>query len=149
MNEIKIKKPWKLIKNVLPQHTDHAGVMWHGSYLNLLEEARIDALNEVGISYSELSKEGFEIPVVSIQINYRLPFLHGEKIELVSEFKLVNKIKINCETIFLKPNGKIGAEARLNLVIVSNRNQNMKLVRQLPLQIKEMFLLLEEGQKTN
>ena len=69
-----IKKEWKLIKTVLPQHTDHAGVMWHGSYLNFLEEGRIDALNKVGMSYSELSKQGFEIPVINIEINYKLSF---------------------------------------------------------------------------
>ena len=38
---------WRLIKTVLPQHTDHAGVMWHGSYLNFLEEGRIDALDKI------------------------------------------------------------------------------------------------------
>ena len=64
MNEFSDKKEWKLTKTVLPQHTDHAGVMWHGSYFNFLEEARIDALNQVGISYADLSKKGFEIPVV-------------------------------------------------------------------------------------
>ena len=25
-------RPWRLRKRVLPQHTDHAGVMWHGAY---------------------------------------------------------------------------------------------------------------------
>ena len=37
-------------KIVLPQHADHAGVMWHGKYFNWLEESRINALSEVGIS---------------------------------------------------------------------------------------------------
>ena len=50
-----ISNDWKLTKRVLPQHTDHAGVMWHGSYLCFLEEGRIEALENVGISYSELS----------------------------------------------------------------------------------------------
>ena len=40
---------WILTKTVLPQHTDHAGVMWHGSYLNFLEEGRIDALDKKNI----------------------------------------------------------------------------------------------------
>ena len=69
-----INNHWKLIKTVLPQHTDHAGVMWHGSYLNFLEEGRIDALEKVGLSYSKLSKKGFEIPVVSMQIRYKLSY---------------------------------------------------------------------------
>ena len=45
------KPVWKLEKIVLHQHADHAGVMWHGTYFNWLEESRINALLEVGISY--------------------------------------------------------------------------------------------------
>ena len=44
-------KPWELKKRVLPQHTDHAGVMWHGTYLNWLEESRIDSIDKAGIKY--------------------------------------------------------------------------------------------------
>ena len=43
------KPVWKIEKIVLPQHADHAGVMWHGKYFNWLEESRINALSEVGI----------------------------------------------------------------------------------------------------
>ena len=28
--------PWTLEKQVLPQHIDYAGVIWHGSYVNWL-----------------------------------------------------------------------------------------------------------------
>ena len=59
---------WELLKTVLPQHTDHAGVMWHGSYIDFLEEGRIDALDKVGHPYSDLSSKGFEISVISIGI---------------------------------------------------------------------------------
>ena len=138
-------KYWELNKTVLPQHTDHAGVMWHGSYLNFLEEARIDALNKVGISYSELSKQGFEIPVVSSKIKYKISFLHGENFLLMSQFKLENKIRLNCKTLFLKLNGDIGAEAEIGLVVVRKRNESINLVRELPRQIKNILLLLEEG----
>ena len=140
-----ISNEWKLTKTVLPQHTDHAGVMWHGSYLNFLEEARIDSLHKVGMSYSKLSKKGFEIPVVSIQINYKLSFLHGEEVELISDFNMVNKIRLNCKTFFLKSNGKIGAESSIDLVAVSKINDSIKLVRELPEKIKNIFLLLEKG----
>ena len=144
MSSVK-NKHWKLTKTVLPQHTDHAGVMWHGSYLNFLEEGRIDALNKVGILYSEISKQGFEIPVISIKINYKISFFHGEKILLMSQFKLENKIRLNCKTLFLKSNGDIGAEAEIGLVVVRKRNESINLVRELPRQIKNILLLLEEG----
>ena len=143
-----INKQWKLTKTVLPQHTDHAGVMWHGSYLNFLEEGRIDALNKVGISYSELSQQGFEIPVISIKIKYKISFFHGEEILLMSQFKLENKIRLNCKTLFLKLNGDIGAEAEIGLVVVRKRNESIKLVRELPGRIKNILLLLQEGPKS-
>ena len=140
-------KNWKLTKTVLPQHTDHAGLMWHGSYLNLLEEARIDAMDQVGFPYAKLSKKGFEIPVISLNIKYKLSFIHGEKITLMSKFKLENKIRCTCKTFFLKSNGDIGAEAIIELVVVKKINNSIKLVRELPLQIKNIFTLLEEGPK--
>ena len=138
---------WILTKTVLPQHTDHAGVMWHGSYLNFLEEGRIDALDKIGHSYPELSEKGFEIPVVSIQLRYKISFIHGERILLASQFKLENKIRLTCKTLFLKSNGDIGAEAIIGLVVVRKINDSIKLVRELPVQIKNILLMLEKGPK--
>ena len=144
---ISTNKPWKLIKTVLPQHTDHAGIMWHGTYLNFLEEGRIDALDKVGLSYSKLSEKGFEIPVISIEIRYKISFIHGEKVLMKSQFKLKNKIRLSCETLFLKSNGDIGAEAIVGLVLVKKTNESKKLVRELPGQITNILSLLEKGSK--
>ena len=138
---------WRLTKTVLPQHTDHVGVMWHGAYLDFLEEGRIDALDKVGFSYSELSKKGFEIPVISLQIKYKISIIHGEKVLLNSQFKLERKIRLTCKTLFLKTNGEIAAESIIGLVVVRRINDSLKLVRELPIQIKNLLLLLEEGPK--
>ena len=147
MNEIINNKTWKLNKIVLPQHTDHAGFMWHGAYLNLLEEARIDALNKVGISYSKLSKQGFEIPIVSLTIKYKLAFKHGERIQLKSEFQIVNKIRLKCQTYFLKEEGNIAATSFVDLVLVTKKFDSIKIVRKLPKEIMDLFFLLQEGPK--
>ncbi len=147
MNEFTNTKEWKLIKTVFPQHTDHAGVMWHGSYFNFLEEGRINALEKVGITYSNLSKKGYEIPVISSHIKYKKSFIHGEKILLISQFKLIRKIRLKCKTLFLKINGDIGAEALIELVIVTRKNDSIKLVRELPEEIEKILLLLEKGPK--
>ena len=145
MNEYVNKKEWKLTKTVLPQHTDHAGVMWHGSYFDFLEEGRIEALNQVGVAYSKLSTEGYEIPVIKAQIKYKKSFFHGEKVLLISQYNLLNKIRLNCKTSFVKVNGEIGAEALVELVVVKRKNDSIKVVRELPVEIKKIFLLLEEG----
>ena len=145
MSDFKNKKDWELTKKVLPQHTDHAGVMWHGSYFNFLEEVRIIALEKVGIKYSKLSKEGYEIPVISAQIKYKISFKNGEKVLLISQFNFVNKIRLNCKTLFIKANGQIGAEALIGLVIVRKEDDSIKLIRELPEEIEKILLRLEKG----
>ena len=60
------KKIWKINKIVLPQHSDHAGVMWHGTYFNWLEEGRVNALSLAGVNYFDLIKEGFELPLIIV-----------------------------------------------------------------------------------
>ena len=82
------KPVWKIEKIVLPQHADHAGVMWHGTYFNWLEESRINALLEVGISYFELTKKGFDLPLIDTSIKYKSPLFLGEKITIESEFNI-------------------------------------------------------------
>ena len=82
------KPVWKIEKIVLPQHADHAGVMWHGTYFNWLEESRINALLAVGISYFELNKKGFDLPLINTSIKYKSPLFLGEKITIESEFHI-------------------------------------------------------------
>ncbi len=55
--------PWRVQKRVLPQHTDHAGVMWHGAYVAWLEEARVEALVAAGLTYADMTALGVEMPV--------------------------------------------------------------------------------------
>ena len=76
--------PWRLSKRVLPQHTDHAGVVWHGTYVAWLEEARVEALAMAGASYGEIAARGLEMPVVSLQIEYRRSLHHGDIVHLDS-----------------------------------------------------------------
>ena len=79
-----LKPVWKVEKIVLPQHADHAGVMWHGTYFNWLEESRINALLEVGICYFELTKKGLDLPLINTSIKYKSPLFLGEKITIES-----------------------------------------------------------------
>ena len=82
LKKMNSKPVWKIEKIVLPQHADHAGVMWHGNYFNWLEESRINALSEVGISYLKLTKNGLDLPLIKTSIKYKSPLFRGEKITI-------------------------------------------------------------------
>ena len=53
-----MERAWCCSKRVLPQHTDHAGVLWHGAYVAWLEEARVEALDQAGRAYAAPAATG-------------------------------------------------------------------------------------------
>ncbi len=137
--------PWVLHKIVLPQHTDHAGVMWHGSYVNWLEEARISALSATGISYSEVSIQGYEMPVVDLTIKFMSPLRHGDNVSLES-FVLPKKgPRLPWETNFLNESGDLMARANVDLVLISREKLGYRVLRKEPKFIAEAFFALQEG----
>lgn len=55
---------------VYPHHTDYAGVVWHGTYIKWLEEARIACLQSIGLDYADLVQLGCELPVIALSTRY-------------------------------------------------------------------------------
>ena len=138
-------KPWLLKKIVMPQNTDHAGVMWHGAYLGWLEEARIDALSSVGLEYSHLSDEGFEMPVVEIKMKYLLPLMHGDQAILKSWVSQGKGPRVHWETKFFKDSRKHLAIAKIDLVLIKKENSVSRVFRKAPLRIQEALNQLQKG----
>jgi acyl-CoA thioester hydrolase len=140
-------QPWRLIRRVLPQHTDHAGVMWHGAYLSWLEEARVEALSTVGLAYAALSAEGLELPVVSLSIQYRQALLHGEEACVNSWVLPRQGVKLPWRSQFVKADGSVAAEAAVELVLVdlSSGPGQRKLMRRLPTRLSEAVERLQQG----
>ena len=134
---------WIIRKEVMPQHTDHAGVLWHGYYLNWLEEARIDALFKVGIKYIDLIKDGYEMPVVSIEIKYKSPIMHGEEILIESEFEINESPRIKINSNFIGRNNIITTSSSIDLVLINK--ENFSIVRKKPKFFLEALNKLKNG----
>tara|TARA_B100000945_G_scaffold63878_1_gene47744 strand:- start:114 stop:530 length:417 start_codon:yes stop_codon:yes gene_type:complete len=134
------KSVWEINKIVLPQHSDHAGVMWHGTYFNWLEEGRVDALSKAGINYLDLTKKGFELPLIDTSIKYIFPLYLGDLITIESLFKVGKSPKINIQSRFLNKNKKVLTIAEVNLVLVNNLD--FSIVRKRPDFISKAFCKL-------
>ena len=137
MNQRKI---WKINKTVLPQHSDHAGVMWHGTYFNWLEEGRINALSKAGINYFDLTKIGFELPMIDASIKYVLPLYLGDNITIESLFHIDKSPKIKINSKFINENKQLLTVAEVNLVLVDKNK--FSIVRKRPDFITKAFLKL-------
>ena len=131
------KPLWKIEKIVLPQHADHVGVMWHGTYFNWLEESRINALLEVGTSYFELTKKGFDLPLINTSIKYKSPLFLGEKVIIESKFKIEKSPRINVVSKFYNNKKEILTIAEVNLVLINK--MNFSIIRKRPDFLSEAF----------
>ena len=132
-----MKKVWKINKLVLPQHSDHAGVMWHGTYFNWLEEARVNALSKAGINYVDLTKNGFELPLIDTSIKYIAPLFLGDNITIETLFKISKSPKIKIHSKFINKSKKVLTVAEVNLVLI-NKN-SFSIVRKRPEFISQAF----------
>ena len=134
-----MNKVWKITKIVLPQHSDHAGVMWHGTYFNWLEEGRVNALSKAGINYADLTKNGFELPLIYTSMKYISPLFLGDKITIETIFKISKSPKIKIHSKFIKSK-KVLTIAEVNLVLI-NKN-SFSIIRKRPDFISKAFLKL-------
>ena len=132
-----MKKVWKINKLVLPQHSDHAGVMWHGTYFNWLEEARVNALSKAGINYVDLTKNGFELPLIDTSIKYIAPLFLGDNITIETLFKISKSPKIKIHSKFINKSKKVLTVAEVNLVLI-NKN-SFSIVRKRPEFLSKAF----------
>ena len=135
-----MKKIWEIKKIVLPQHSDHVGVMWHGNYFNWLEEARINALAKAGLNYIYLTKNGFELPVIYTSIKYISPLFLGDNITIETIFKISKSPKIKIYSKFINKSKKVCTIAEVNLVLI-NKN-SFSIIRKRPDFLSEAFLKL-------
>ncbi len=136
------KKVWEINKTVLPQHSDHAGVMWHGTYFNWLEEGRINALSKAGINYFDLTKKGFEIPLINASIKFILPLFLGDNITVESIFNISKSPKIKIYSKFINESNKVMTTAEVNLVLVDKNK--FSIIKKRPDFISKAFLKLNE-----
>ena len=134
------KPVWKIEKFVLPQHADHAGVMWHGTYFNWLEESRINALLEVGISYFELTKKGFDLPLINTSIKYNSPLFLGDKINIESAFNIGKSPRVNIISKFLNETNQTLTIAEVNLVLINK--ENFSIIKKRPDFLSKAFIKL-------
>ena len=135
-----MSKIWEIEKLVLPQHSDHAGVMWHGTYFDWLEEGRINALSKAGINYVDLTKNGFELPLIDTSIKYISPLFLGDTITIETMFKISKSPKIKIYSKFINKSKKVCTIAEVNLVLINKKS--FSIIRKRPDFISKAFLKL-------
>ena len=79
--------------------TDRMGVVYYGNYLTLFERARNELMRELGYPYSCCEAEGWLLPVIHAEVDYRSPARYDDLLLVdawIREMKGV-RVEIACE----------------------------------------------------
>ncbi|MGF1567981.1 MAG: acyl-CoA thioesterase [Nodosilinea sp.] len=81
---------------VQPHHTDYAGIVWHGTYVSWMEEARIAYLKARGITFADWINAGVDLPVVNLALRYRQSLALGEEALIKVRFETPRGVRMVC-----------------------------------------------------
>ena len=131
------EKTWFIYKvKAHPNHTDYSGVVWHGSYLTWMEEARVEYLRSLGLEYADLVNLGFELPVVELSLRYHKAIRMGMTANIKTRIAEIKGVRIHWDYQIESPELEdLYVSGRVTLVGVDR--EKGKIVRQLPPLLKD------------
>ena len=107
-------------KRIYYHDTDAGGVVYYGRYLNYLEEARTEFLDNRGLSVKGFHDQGFLYAVRKCTIIYKSPARYGDFIVCDAELKEITAAQIVFnQTIKEKKSGRLMVEAEISLVCLN------------------------------
>ncbi len=62
--------------------TDQMGIIHHSNYVKWMEEARIEYMDSIGLSYRDMEDMGVSSPVVGLSVDYARPVEFDDKLEI-------------------------------------------------------------------
>ena len=79
--------------------TDQMGVVYYGNYLTLFERARNELMRAIGYTYRECEAEGWMLPVIHAELDYRSPARYDDLLEVTAWVQSAKgvRLEIACE----------------------------------------------------
>lgn len=88
--------------------TDQMKIIHHSNYIRWFEEARINYMEQWGISYLEIEAEGIVIPVLSVHCEYKSMVKFADNVLISLKLKEYNGIKmVICYEVKDKSTGQL------------------------------------------
>ena len=90
--------------------TDQMGIIHHSNYIRWFEEARIDFLNQIGLTYKSMEENNIISPVLAINCNYirmmyfddlatiKVKIEHYSSVRFSCSYEIYNQDGILCTT---------------------------------------------------
>lgn len=100
---------------------DLQGVVNNANYLHYFEHARHQWLESLGIDFAALHKDGIDLVVVRIEVDYTYPLKSRDRFVVRSAFHREGRLKLICnQDIYRTPDEKLIAQSRVVTTALQN-----------------------------
>jgi acyl-CoA thioester hydrolase len=99
---------------------DPMGVLWHGRYAQLFEQANEELGRAVGMSYADFHRDSLTAPIVQFHVDYFAPAILGEQVGITGKLLWSEGARINIEYEIHKPAGILAATGYSVQMFVDN-----------------------------
>jgi acyl-CoA thioester hydrolase len=123
---------------VYPHHTDYGGIVWHGTYLEWMEAARVDYLRSHGMEYADLVAQGVELQVFELALRYHRGVKMGASAIVRTRVAPFQGVRMNWHYEIVSDDRQVlYVSAQVTLLPVDA--QKGKIIRKIPLILKEIM----------
>jgi acyl-CoA thioester hydrolase len=95
---------------VLYAHTDKAGVVYYGNYLQFFETGRTELLRALGKSYADFERDGIILTVIEASCRYRRPAVYDDLLTVRTRITRVRRTKMDFSYEVLNAGGELLCE---------------------------------------
>lgn len=95
---VKVGKMWhQHILRVHYKDTDQMGVVHHGNYVSWFETGRTEMMRDAGITYRDMEKQGFILPVLEVDVKYRKPAHYDDCVAIYTRISNYSPVRLQFE----------------------------------------------------
>jgi len=88
---------------------DPMGILWHGRYAQLFEQANEEIGRKCAMTYADFHSEHLMAPIVQFHVDYFLPVLLGEEVGILGRMVWSDAARLNIEYEIHKQTGELAA----------------------------------------
>ena len=123
--------PYK--RRVFYYETDKMGIVHHSNYIRWMEEARLDFMQQSGLSYEDMEKNGIIMPVIEVTCKYISSVRYNESVNIYAKFIFFNGIKaVFSYEIYTEDNETLAASGESSHCFLDDTNRT-------PLSLKKRY----------
>lgn len=106
--------------------TDQMGVAHHGAYVPWLEEARIEGMRSLGLSYRAMEERGIGMPVIDLHISYRSKLVFDDIVDIESHVEIAGQSRAVFHST-IKRDEQLCAQASVTVVTVNSEGRPIRI----------------------